>query len=67
MKRVKYPYASSTPGVNFATILRAAFTRADPKSAKKTVKLSSFFALLGSAREKAAYKMLVKLQESAEL
>ena len=29
-------------GVNFTNILRAAFTHADPKSAKKTVKLSSF-------------------------
>ena len=35
-------------GVNFINILQAAFTPADPKSAKKTVKSSSFFALLGS-------------------
>ena len=35
--------------------------RADPKSTKKTVKLSSFFALLGSLRVKAARRMLVKL------
>ena len=34
--------------------------RADPKSAKKTVKLSSFIALLGSAGVKAARRMLVK-------
>jgi len=33
----------------------------DPKSAKKTVKLSVFFALLGYVRAKAARKMLVKL------
>ena len=32
----------------------AELTSADPKSAKKTVKLSGFFALLGSARVKAA-------------
>ena len=32
------------------------YARSDPKSAKKTVKLSSFFALLGSARIKAASK-----------
>ena len=32
----------STPGVNFTNSLRAAFRRADPKSEKKTVKLSSF-------------------------
>ncbi len=33
---------------------------ADPQSAKNIVKLSVFFALLGSARIKAASKMLVK-------
>ena len=44
----------SAPGVNFNNILQAAFRRADPKSAKKTVKLSSFVALLGTARVKAA-------------
>ena len=47
-------------GVNFTNILRAAITRADPNSAKKTVKLSSFIALLGSSHVKAARKMLVK-------
>ncbi len=36
------------------------FTHPDPKSAKNTVKLSSFFALLGSAHVKAVHKMLVK-------
>jgi len=35
--------------------LRAAFTRADPTSAKK-YGLTVFFALLGSARLKAAHK-----------
>ena len=49
------------PGVNFANILRAAFALVGPKSAKKTVKLSSFIAVLGSARKKAAHRMLVKL------
>ena len=49
------------PGVNFTKVLKAAFTPADPESAKKTVKLSSFFALLGSSSVKAASKMLVKL------
>ena len=48
-------------GVNFTNILRAAFRHADPKSAKKTVRLSSFFALLGSGRIKAARRTLVKL------
>ena len=57
-----FPYhRTPTAGVNFINILRAAFTSADPKSAKKTVKLSSFFALLGYASVKAASKMLVKL------
>jgi len=50
-----------TPGVNFVNVLRAAFRRADSKSAKKTVKLSVFFALLGSAFEKAAQRTLMKL------
>jgi len=35
--------------------------RTDPKSAKKTAKLSVFFVLLGSVCVKAACKMLVKL------
>ena len=47
--------------VNFTNILQASFTHLDPKSAKKTVKLSSFFALWGSARVKAVCKTLVKL------
>ena len=33
------------PGVNFTNFIRAAFKHADPKSAKKTVKLSSFWDL----------------------
>ena len=49
------------PGVNFTNVIRAAFTRADPKSAKKLLKLTVFFVLLGSARVKAAGRMLVKL------
>jgi len=49
------------PGVNFINVLRAAFALADPESAKKTVKLSVFFALSGSALAKAAPKMLLKL------
>jgi len=48
-------------GVNFINVLRAAFTLADPKSAKKTVKSSSFLALSGSASVKAARRALVKL------
>ena len=54
------------PGFNFTNILRAAFTRADPKSAKKQLNLTVFFALLGSARVKAACRTLVKLTPVAE-
>ncbi len=50
------------PGVNFIKVLRAAFARADPKSAKKTVKLSVFFALLGSAHIKASRKIFGETQ-----
>ena len=50
-----------TPMVNFTNILRAAFRRADPKSAIKLHELTVFFALLGSACVKAAYRMLMKL------
>jgi len=49
-------HRTALAGVNFTNVLRAAFTLKDPKSAKKTVKLSSFFALLGSALVKAARK-----------
>ncbi len=48
------------PGVNFTNILHANFMWSDPKSAENTVKPSVFFALLGSAPEKALCKMLVK-------
>jgi hypothetical protein len=48
-------------GVNFINIPQAAFTRTDHKRARKTVKLSVFFAHLGSAHLKAALKMLMKL------
>ena len=50
------------PGVNFTNVLLTAFMHAaDPKSAKKTVKLGSFIALLGSLCVKAARRTLVKL------
>jgi len=48
------------PGADLTNNLHAAFMHADPKSAKNTVKPSVFFALLGSARIKAARKMLLK-------
>jgi len=47
--------------VNFINILRAAFTRADPKSTKKTDDLTVFFALSGSAHVKAGRWTLMKL------
>jgi len=40
------------PGVNFINILRAAFTREEPESAKKTVKLSIFFCAFGICAHK---------------
>jgi len=54
-------YSWLNPRGNFNNILRAAFTCADPKSIRNTVKLSVFFALLGSACAKAASRMLMKL------
>ena len=55
-------YESITPtGVKFINVLQAAFTSADTKSAKMTVKSSSFFALSGSACVKAACRTLMKL------
>jgi hypothetical protein len=51
-------------GVTFTNILQAAFSRADPKNAKKTDRLSVLCALLGSARVKAALRMLMKLTPS---
>ena len=45
-----------TSGVNFTNILCAAFMLTDPKSVKKTVNSSSFFALLGSTGVKALSK-----------
>ena len=50
----------STPHVNFINVFQAAFVSADPKSTKKTDNLSVFFALLGSARVKAARGTLMK-------
>jgi len=50
-----------TSGVNFINVLQAAFTSDDPKTQKNTVKLSVFFALLGSACIKTVHKALVKL------
>jgi len=55
-------FFTPTSGVDFINILQAAFTCKDPGSAKKYSQVDSlFFALLGSARAKAARKTLVKL------
>jgi len=48
-------------GVNFINFLWAAFTGADHTSAKKTVKFSVSFALLGSGCTKPICKMMLKL------
>ena len=58
---VSKPLFQYLPGVNITNVLRAAFTLKDPKSAKKLLNLTVFFALLGSASVKAARKMMVKL------
>jgi len=59
-----------TPGANFINVLRAAFTHADSRSAKKTDNLTVFFALVitmifitefDCIVEKAAHKILMKL------
>ena len=55
-----------TLGVNFSNILRAAFTYANPRSAKKTVNLTIFFVLLGSMCVKAANRRLMKLTQGDE-
>ncbi len=54
------------PGIDFINIVREAFMHTDPKSTKKTDRLTVFFALLGSGRAKAARKMLVKLDPSPQ-
>ncbi len=51
--------AFDLPGANFINVLRAAFTI--PKSTKKTVKMSVFFSILGSAGAKSARRTLIKL------
>ena len=53
-------------GVNFINVLRAAFTRADPKKSKKTDHLTVLLVLSESAGIKAAraHRMLMKLTTS---
>jgi len=40
--KLKYSYPILTSGLNFINVLRTTFTRVEPKSVKKTVKLSVF-------------------------
>ena len=51
------------PRVNFTNILQAAFTRTDPKSAKKDSQVTQLFVLLGSALVKAAHKHVGKFTQ----
>jgi len=48
-------------GVNFTNVLRSAFTRSDPESAKNSQAASLFFVLLGSGHVKAVLKTLAKV------
>jgi hypothetical protein len=47
--------------INFINVLRAAFERTDPESAKKADKSTVCYALSGSALLKSAGEKLVKL------
>ena len=49
------------PGLDFINIFHAAFTSADPKWVKMTIKFSIFFMLQGSTSVKAARKTLMEL------
>jgi len=49
------------PGVDFTNILQAAFTRADPKSAKNYSQVISLFCAFGICARKSCMLMLVKL------
>ena len=57
----KLCFIGLAPGLNFINVLCTAFTLPDPKSVKKTVKLSIFFTLSGSTSVKAVRRMLMKL------
>jgi len=57
MKSAKKALILTLPGVNFVNILQAAFVHADPKSSKKNINLTVFFALLGSAHINAAMQV----------
>jgi len=61
VKAARKKFMKLTPGLNIINILSKAFTHADPKWVKMTVKLSIFFTLLVSTSAKVACKMLMKL------
>jgi len=56
--------AKGTRGVDFTNVLREAFMQQDPKSAKKTDRLTVIIVLLGFARVKASSKVLVISEKS---
>jgi hypothetical protein len=58
---LRYYVALTTPGLNFINVLHTTFRHKDPRSVKKTAKLSIFFTLSGSMSVKAVPKMLDKL------
>jgi len=56
-----HKYSTVNLGSISTTFYEQLFSHEDPKSAKKTVKLSVFFALWGSECPKAARRTLMKL------
>ena len=54
-----------TPGLNFINVLRTAFSHVEPKSVKKTVKLSVFLRFRNLRAQKLRVNMLVKLTEGS--
>ena len=64
MKTSVILFEKLTPSGNFTNVLRAAFMCVDPKSELKLLNLTIFFAILGSARVKAARRTMVKLTPS---
>ncbi len=61
--KVRGIFSRHTPSVLFINDLHTPFMRADPKSAKNTIK-PSFFEHLGSIQLKAVHLIFVKLTEA---
>jgi len=53
--------------VNFINILHAAFTQADPESAKKDSQVKQLFALSGSASVKAGHKHVDEIESRIQI